>query len=161
MDVVKTNISKLGGVIDITSELGIGTKFTITLPITLAIISALIVEVADQQFAIPLASVQDVGQLDADSVLVIDGREAVKWRRFEQGRDASVVRCRALVWFGQTPRTRTTRRGQCRRTACTRRFRFATSADAKRASGWAHEYGVSVSAGEKFAHARTRPQTGR
>ena len=41
MDVVKTNIGKLGGVIDVYSELGIGTKITITLPITLAIISAL------------------------------------------------------------------------------------------------------------------------
>ena len=45
MDVVKTNIAKLGGVVDITSEVGIGTKMTITLPITLAIISVLVVEV--------------------------------------------------------------------------------------------------------------------
>jgi two-component system, chemotaxis family, sensor kinase CheA len=81
MDVVRTNISKLGGVIDVQSEPGINTKFTVTLPITQAIINALIVKVADQQYAIPLASVQDVGQLDADAVLVIDGREAVKWRR--------------------------------------------------------------------------------
>ncbi len=81
MDVVRTNISKLGGVIDVQSEPGINTKFTVTLPITQAIINALIVKVADQQYAIPLANVQDVGQLDADSVLVIDGREAVKWRR--------------------------------------------------------------------------------
>ncbi len=81
MDVVRTNISKLGGVIDVQSEPGINTKFTVTLPITQAIINALIVKVADQQYAIPLASVQDVGNLDADAVLVIDGREAVKWRR--------------------------------------------------------------------------------
>ncbi len=81
MDVVRTNISKLGGVIDVQSEPGINTKFTVTLPITQAIINALIVKVADQQYAIPLASVQDVGQLEADAVLVIDGREAVKWRR--------------------------------------------------------------------------------
>jgi len=81
MDVVRTNIAKLGGVIDVQSEPGINTKFTVTLPITQAIINALIVKVADQQYAIPLASVQDVGQLEADAVLVIDGREAVKWRR--------------------------------------------------------------------------------
>lgn len=81
MDVVRTNISKLGGVIDVQSEPGINTKFTVTLPITQAIINALIVKVADQQYAIPLASVQDVGQLEAEAVLVIDGREAVKWRR--------------------------------------------------------------------------------
>lgn len=81
MDVVRTNIAKLGGVIDVQSEPGINTKFTVTLPITQAIINALIVKVADQQYAIPLASVQDVGQLEAETVLVIDGREAVKWRR--------------------------------------------------------------------------------
>ncbi|MBK9258951.1 MAG: chemotaxis protein CheA [Polyangiaceae bacterium] len=80
MDVVKTNISKLGGVIDVQSEPGINTKFTVTLPITQAIINALIVKVADQQFAIPLANVQDVGQLDSESVRIIDGREAVTWR---------------------------------------------------------------------------------
>jgi two-component system chemotaxis sensor kinase CheA len=56
MDVVKTNISKLGGVIDLQSELGIGTKVTITLPITLAIISALVVKISEQYFAIPLAT---------------------------------------------------------------------------------------------------------
>jgi two-component system, chemotaxis family, sensor kinase CheA len=48
MDIVRTNIAKLGGVVDITSEVGIGTKMTITLPITLAIISVLIVEVGSR-----------------------------------------------------------------------------------------------------------------
>lgn len=81
MDVVRTNISKLGGVIDVQSEPGINTKFIVTLPITQAIINALIVKVADQQYAIPLAGVQDVGQLEADAIVVIDGRETVKWRR--------------------------------------------------------------------------------
>ncbi|MDC3959305.1 chemotaxis protein CheA [Polyangium jinanense] len=80
MDVVKTNISKLGGVIDVQSEPGIGTKFTVTLPITLAIISALIVKVSDQQFAIPLANVQEAVWLDVEAVRVIDGREAVTLR---------------------------------------------------------------------------------
>ena len=80
MDVVKTNISKLGGVIDVQSEPGIGTKFTVTLPITLAIISALIVKVSDQQFAIPLANVQEAVWLDSEAVRVIDGREAVTLR---------------------------------------------------------------------------------
>jgi hypothetical protein len=59
MDVVKTNIGKLGGVIDVASELGIGTKFTITLPITLAIISALDGAARGALFAIPLANVQE------------------------------------------------------------------------------------------------------
>jgi two-component system chemotaxis sensor kinase CheA len=58
MDVVKTNIARLGGVIDVTERDGIGTKFTITLPITLAIISALWCA-AERLFAIPLANVQE------------------------------------------------------------------------------------------------------
>ncbi|WP_378954429.1 chemotaxis protein CheW [Pelosinus sp. sgz500959] len=53
MDVVKTNIEKLGGKIEILSDIGVGTKFRLILPLTLAIISALIVEANGQLFAIP------------------------------------------------------------------------------------------------------------
>jgi len=53
MDVVKTNIEKLGGKIEIISDVGVGTKFRLILPLTLAIISALIVEASGQSFAIP------------------------------------------------------------------------------------------------------------
>ncbi|MFO0591463.1 MAG: chemotaxis protein CheA [Polyangiaceae bacterium] len=80
MDVVKTNIAKLGGVIDLTSEAGIGTKFTVTLPITLAIIPALMVRCSDRLFAIPLANVQEAVVLDVGSVREIDGREMITLR---------------------------------------------------------------------------------
>ncbi|MEJ7728131.1 MAG: chemotaxis protein CheA [Polyangiaceae bacterium] len=80
MDVVKTNISKLGGVIDLGSERGIGTKVTITLPITLAIISALLVDVAGRTFALPLANVQEAIVLEPDAVRRIDDREVVTLR---------------------------------------------------------------------------------
>ncbi|AUX20982.1 chemotaxis protein CheA [Sorangium cellulosum] len=80
MDVVKTNIRKLGGVIDVNSEPGIGTKMTVTLPITLAIISALIVRVADRLFAIPLTNVQEAVALDESTVRQIDGREMITLR---------------------------------------------------------------------------------
>jgi two-component system chemotaxis sensor kinase CheA len=80
MDVVKTNISKLGGVIDVQSERGIGTKMTITLPITLAIVSALLVRVGDQTFAIPLASVSEAIAFDGRGVRVVDGREVMTLR---------------------------------------------------------------------------------
>ena len=80
MDIVKTNIAKLGGVVDITSEVGIGTKMTITLPITLAIVSALIVRAEAQVFALPLASVSEALSLDEASVRVLDGREVVTLR---------------------------------------------------------------------------------
>ena len=80
MDVVKTNISKLGGVIDVHSEDGIGTKMTITLPITLAIVSALLIRVADQTYAIPLASVSEAVGFDDGGLRVVDGREVMTLR---------------------------------------------------------------------------------
>ncbi|HEX9298220.1 MAG TPA: chemotaxis protein CheA, partial [Polyangiaceae bacterium] len=80
MDVVKTNISKLGGIIDIYSENGIGTKFTVTLPITLAIISALIVHVEGRTFAIPLSSVQEAIWLDPGALRKVEGQEMMTLR---------------------------------------------------------------------------------
>lgn len=60
MDVVKTNIERIGGSIDLRSKPGDGTCFTITIPLTLAIVSALIVEAAGERFAIPQASVMEL-----------------------------------------------------------------------------------------------------
>lgn len=80
MDVVKTNINRLGGVIDVQSEMGSGTKFVITLPVTLAIISALIVEVRGRSYAVPVASVQEAIVLDPATLRRIDGREVVTLR---------------------------------------------------------------------------------
>lgn len=80
MDVVKTNISRLGGVIDVQSEIGVGTKITITLPITLAILSALIVHVGGQPFAVPLSSVQEALVFDPTMLRTVDGREVMTLR---------------------------------------------------------------------------------
>ncbi len=79
MDVVKTNISRLGGVIDIQSEKGIGTKMTLTLPVTLAIFRALLVTVSEETFAIPLSSISEVVNLDGVT-RVVDGREVTTLR---------------------------------------------------------------------------------
>ena len=80
MDVVKTNINRLGGVVDVWSEHGSGTKFTITLPVTLAIISALLVQVAGRDFAIPITSVQEAILLDRAAVRTVEGREVITLR---------------------------------------------------------------------------------
>jgi two-component system chemotaxis sensor kinase CheA len=80
MDVVKTNVSRLGGVIDVQSESGIGTKMTVTLPITLAIVRALLVRVADSTFAIPLNGVSEVLLFEKKGVREIDGKEAMSLR---------------------------------------------------------------------------------
>jgi two-component system chemotaxis sensor kinase CheA len=94
MDVVKTNIARLGGVIDVQSEVGIGTKFTITLPVTLAIISALLVRVRDRNFAVPITSVQEAIMLDPSSVRTVEGREVLTLR------GATLPLCRLDELFG-------------------------------------------------------------
>ncbi len=80
LDVVKTNIGRLGGVVDVSSEGGIGTKFTITLPITLAILRALLVGVAGRQYALPLSSVAEATVLDPTKIRTIEGREITTLR---------------------------------------------------------------------------------
>jgi two-component system chemotaxis sensor kinase CheA len=80
LDVVKTNIARLGGVVDVQSERGIGTKFTITLPITLAILRALLLGVSGRTYALPLSSVAEATVLDIRSVRTVEGREVTSLR---------------------------------------------------------------------------------
>jgi len=80
MDVVKKNVSKLSGMIDIDTEIGKGTTFTITLPITLAIIKALIVEVSTETFCVPLSSVLESLMIKRDRIATIEKREVVSIR---------------------------------------------------------------------------------
>jgi two-component system chemotaxis sensor kinase CheA len=80
MDVVRTNIEKLNGIINIESELGQGTKFMLKLPLTLAIIQALFVETAGENFAIPLVSVIETVRVHIDEVHAFEGREVLKLR---------------------------------------------------------------------------------
>jgi len=100
LDVAKTNIAKLGGVVDITSDVGIGTKMTITLPITLAIINVLLVEIGARLFAMPLASVEEAIALDQSQVRTIEGREVLTVR------GASLPICRLARMFGVPQRAR-------------------------------------------------------
>ncbi|MGN7126390.1 hybrid sensor histidine kinase/response regulator [Methylorubrum thiocyanatum] len=64
MDVVKTNIETIGGVVDIATELGKGTTFTIKIPLTLAIVSALIVKAGEQRYAVPQIAVLELVRVD-------------------------------------------------------------------------------------------------
>lgn len=77
MDVVKTNISKLKGIVDIESEVGVGSKFIIKLPLTLAIIQGLLVETNKEVFALPLNSVLEVVRLRKSDIDTIHGREVI------------------------------------------------------------------------------------
>lgn len=92
MDVVKTNIARLGGVIDVHSQVGIGTKFTLTLPITLAILSALVLRVRSHTFAIPLNVVQEALFLEERTVRRVEGHEVITLR----GQSLPIVRLDAL-----------------------------------------------------------------
>ncbi|WP_428771667.1 chemotaxis protein CheA [Vibrio sp.] len=74
MDVVKTAINTLNGSIDIDSELGKGTKITIKVPLTLAILPTLMVGVAGHPFALPLASVNEIFHLDLSRTNIVDGQ---------------------------------------------------------------------------------------
>ncbi len=80
MDVVKTNIAKLSGIIDLSSTRGMGTTITITLPITLAILHALIIRTAGRTFAVPLNSVLESLTLEAGEIRTIEGREVLTVR---------------------------------------------------------------------------------
>jgi two-component system chemotaxis sensor kinase CheA len=80
MDVVKTNIEKLNGIINIESELGKGTRFRLKLPLTLAIIQALLVDVSGEIFAIPLVSVIETVRIKEQEIHSFEGREVLKLR---------------------------------------------------------------------------------
>jgi two-component system chemotaxis sensor kinase CheA len=74
MDVVRTNIQKLNGSIDIRSTPGKGTTFVISLPLTLAILPVLLVQLGDQPFAVPLSLVREILPIEADEVQEVGGR---------------------------------------------------------------------------------------
>ncbi|SBV92919.1 CheA signal transduction histidine kinase [uncultured delta proteobacterium] len=80
MDVVRTNIKSLKGTVSITSEVGKGTKFTLSLPLTLAIIDALMITVDDAMFAIPLDAVSETTKIEAHRLTDVKGRKAVTLR---------------------------------------------------------------------------------
>lgn len=80
MDVVKTNIARLSGIIDLDSQTGVGTTITITLPITLAILPALIVKVAGRTYAVPLNSVLESLRISPSEVGTIERREVMSLR---------------------------------------------------------------------------------
>jgi two-component system, chemotaxis family, sensor kinase CheA len=106
MDIVKTNISKLGGVIDVHSESGIGTKMTITLPITLAIVSALLTQAGQHTLAIPLSSVSEAIAFDEAAVRLVDGREVITLR----GQTLPLCRLDRLMGLESAPDSASRRR---------------------------------------------------
>lgn len=99
MDVVRTNIEKLNGIITIESEIGRGSTFYLKLPLTLAIIQALLVEVATETFAIPLVSVVETVRISSNEIHSFEGREVLKLR----DRVLSLVRLDEAFDLEETP----------------------------------------------------------
>lgn len=98
LDVVRQFISeKLKGSFDVESEVGQGTRMTLTLPLTLAIIRALLIVAGGQKFALPTTTVEETHKVDADSVKKVEGREAI-WLR---SRSVPIVRLDRVLGIPQ------------------------------------------------------------
>lgn len=80
MDVVKTNVSRLRGIIDIDSEVGKGTRIDIKLPLTLAIIQGLLVKVIGETIILPLSSVVEVVKVPKSEIYKVNKTECIKLR---------------------------------------------------------------------------------
>ena len=80
LDVVKTNIESLGGTIECKTERGAGSSFTIRLPLTLAIVQALMVELGNEKYAIPLASIQTIEEVLKSDIKYVQSKEVISLR---------------------------------------------------------------------------------
>jgi len=80
MDIVRTNVERLNGSITVETEVGQGTRFTVRLPLTLAIIRALLIDIAGQVYAIPLTSVVEALRIDSTELRAVNGHEAIELR---------------------------------------------------------------------------------
>lgn len=96
LDVVKSKIESLGGDVEVRSVLGEGSKFIIRLPLTLAIIQALMVEVAKEKYAIPLGTIQTIEDIPVSDIRHVQGREVIHLR----GAVIPVVRMNGILETG-------------------------------------------------------------
>ncbi len=81
LDVVKTKIESLGGVVEVKTSTNKGSAFTIRLPLTLAIIQALLVNVGEEKYAIPLNSIKEIITIKSSSIRKVEGQEVVLHRK--------------------------------------------------------------------------------
>ena len=105
MDVVKTKITQLNGTIEIDSEIGKGTVLKIKVPLTLAILPTLMVQLGRRKYALPLSAVSEIFELSSKQTSIVDGREVV----LNRGKAAASVSS-AQVVVERLRRQRTARR---------------------------------------------------
>lgn len=80
LDVVKSKIESLNGTVEVDSELAKGSKFTIRLPLTLAIIQALMVNLAEEKYALPLNNIKEITTIEKASISMVQNQEVVLYR---------------------------------------------------------------------------------
>jgi two-component system, chemotaxis family, sensor kinase CheA len=92
MDIVRSNLQRLGAQVDIESRVGIGSKFTVKMPLTLAIIRGLLINVRGCVYALPLASVVETIRVPSEEVHVINHQEVI----LQRGRVLPIIRLRQI-----------------------------------------------------------------
>lgn len=80
LDVVKTKITSLGGNVSVDSAFGKGTKFSVQLPLTLSIISAMLIKLGSEKYAIPLTSIVETGIVKRADILEVHGNQMIQFR---------------------------------------------------------------------------------
>ncbi len=80
MDVVRTNVERISGSVMVDSQMGAGTTFRLTLPLTLAIVQTMLVALQDDVYAIPLTSIMDTLYLADVTVNTVKGSPTIRWR---------------------------------------------------------------------------------
>jgi two-component system chemotaxis sensor kinase CheA len=98
LDVVRTNINRIGGSVVVENELGRGATFRLTLPLTLAILPTMLVAVGDDVYAVPLTSIVESLYLSDVTVSSIKGHPAIHWR------DQVLPLLNLRQFFGRAPR---------------------------------------------------------
>lgn len=80
LDVVKSNIEALGGDVEVKTELGEGTTFTVRLPLTLAIVQALMVVIGDEKYAVPIGSIANIEDIPVEDIKYVEAKEVIHLR---------------------------------------------------------------------------------
>ncbi|TCZ79981.1 chemotaxis protein CheA [Paenibacillus albiflavus] len=80
LDVVKTKIQSLGGSVQVESTLGVGTKFSVQLPLTLSIISAMLIRLGDEKYAFPLSSIVETAAIEISKIRYVHGNAMLEYR---------------------------------------------------------------------------------
>jgi two-component system chemotaxis sensor kinase CheA len=93
LDVVKSRIESLNGTVEVDSELGKGSKFIIRLPLTLAIIQALMIKLKEEKYAIPLNNIKEISTINSEKISMIQNQEVVLYR----GKTLPLIRLGAVL----------------------------------------------------------------